>query len=91
MSTRTGSSDPAALQAEIEATRARLGQTVDRLHARLDVTSRARESAYRLRDTAVETYRESPPVVVGGMGALVALGTGLTVWRRRRATRRRKR
>jgi hypothetical protein len=86
-----GSSDPAAIQAEIEATRERLSQTVDELHARLDVPSRARESAYRARDTAVETYRESPPVVVGGVLALVALGAGLMVWRRKRATRRRKR
>ena len=86
-----GSSDPAAIQAEIEATRERLGQTVDELHARLDVPARARESAYRARDTAVETYRESPPVVIGGVLALVALGAGLMVWRRKRATRRRKR
>ena len=87
----TGSSDPAAIQAEIEATRERLGQTVDELHARLDVRARARESAYRARDTAVETYRESPPAVVGGVLALVALGAGLIVWRRKRAIRRRKR
>jgi LPXTG-motif cell wall-anchored protein len=86
----TGSSDPAAIQAEIEATRERLGQTVDELHTRLDVPARAKESAYRARDTAVETYRESPPVVIGVL-ALVALGAGLMVWRRKRATRRRKR
>ena len=33
----TGSSDPAVIQAEIEATRARLGRTVDEIGARLDV------------------------------------------------------
>jgi ElaB/YqjD/DUF883 family membrane-anchored ribosome-binding protein len=87
----TGSTDPATIQAEIEATRERLGQTVDQLHARLDVPSRARERAYRIRDTAVETYRESPPAVVGGTVALVGLVVGLVVWRRKRATRRRKR
>jgi len=87
----TGSSDPAAIQAEIDATRARLGQTVDVLHARLDVSARARESAYRARDTVVETYRESPPVVVGGALALVAAVAGLVVWRRKRADKRRKR
>ena len=85
------STDPAAIQAEIEATRERLSQTVDQLHARLDVPSRARERAYRARDTAVETYRESPPVVVGGALALVGLVTVLVGWRRKRATRRRKR
>ena len=87
----TGSSDPAAIQAEIDATRARLGQTVDVLHARLDVSARARESAYRARDTVVETYRESPPVVIGGALVLVAAVAGLVVWRRKRADKRRKR
>jgi ElaB/YqjD/DUF883 family membrane-anchored ribosome-binding protein len=87
----TGSTDPATIQAEIEATRERLGQTVDELHARLDVPSRARERAYRARDTVVETYRESPPVVVGSALALAGLVAGLVILRRKRATRRRKR
>ena len=85
-----GSTDPATIQAEIEATRARLGQTVDELHARLDVPAKAKESAYRARDTVVETYRESPPAVVGAL-ALVGLATILVIWRRKRANRRRKR
>ena len=87
----TGSADPATIQAEIEATRARLGQTVDEIGARLDVRAHAREKAYVARDTVVETYRESPPVVVGGALVLVGLVAGLVVWRRNRATRRRKR
>jgi len=87
----TGSSDPAVIQAEIEATRARLGQTVDQLGARLDVRAHAREKAFVARDTVVETYRESPPVVVGGALALAGLVAGLVVWRRKRADKRRKR
>jgi hypothetical protein len=87
----TGSSDPAVIQAEIEATRARLGQTVDEIGARLDVRAHAREKAYVARDTVVETYRESPPVVVGGALVLVGLVAGLVVWRRKRADKRRKR
>jgi len=87
----SGSSDPAVIQAEIEATRARLGRTVDQLHDRLDVTAHARESAYRARDIAVETYRESPPVVIGAGLALVGAVAGLVVWRRKRADKRRKR
>jgi LPXTG-motif cell wall-anchored protein len=39
----------------------------------------------------VETYRESPPVVVGGALVLVGLVAGLVVWRRKRADKRRKR
>jgi ElaB/YqjD/DUF883 family membrane-anchored ribosome-binding protein len=87
----TGTADPAAIQAEIEATRARLGQTLDEIGARLDVRAHAREKAFVARDTVVETYRESPPVVVGGALALVGLVIGLVVWRRKRANRRRKR
>ena len=86
----TRSSDPATIQSEIEATRARLGQTVDEIGARLDVRAHAREKAFVARDTVVETYRESPPVVLGAL-ALVGLVAGLVVWRRKRATRRRKR
>ena len=80
-----------AIQAEIEATRAHLSRTVDELSARLDVPARARERAYRARDTAVETYRESPPAVIGAGLALVGLVVGLVILRRKRATRRRQR
>ena len=77
--------DPAQIQAEIEATRAQLGRTVDELSARLDVPGRAREKAYRARDTAVETYRESPPTVIGAALALACLVLGAMIVRRRRA------
>jgi ElaB/YqjD/DUF883 family membrane-anchored ribosome-binding protein len=88
---RSGPADLDALQAEIERTRAELGRTVEELSARLDVPARARESAARAQDTAVETYRESPPAVIGATVTLVGLVVGLVVWRRKRATKRRKR
>ena len=79
---------PADIQAEIDATRERLGETVDQLAARLDVSARTRarvtESALRARDTAVETYRESPPAVLGAAAALVSAVVGVVVWRRKR-------
>ena len=87
----SGPADPDQIKAEIEATRAQLAETVDELSARLDVPARAKESAARARDTAVETYRESPPAVIGGTLALVGLVVGLMVLRRKRATRRRNR
>ena len=49
--------------------------------------ARTRESVARAKDTAVETYRESPPAVVGAGAGLAAL-VGLALWRRRRTRRR---
>ena len=75
--------DPDAIRAEIEATREQLAVTVDELAARLDVPSRAKERLLRTRDTAVETYRENPPVVLGAAAALLAIVVGIVVWRKR--------
>jgi len=83
------SDDVDALKAEIDATRHQLGRSVDELSSRLDVPARAKESAARAKDTAVETYRESPPLVIAGTMALVGAVIGLVVWRRKRATNRR--
>jgi hypothetical protein len=87
--------DPDALKARVDESRARLGRTVGQLGERLDVPSRARaratERAYRVRDTAVETYRESPPAVLGAGAVLAGLVVGVITWRRRRSTPRRKR
>jgi Protein of unknown function (DUF3618) len=86
--TGRGSGDPDAIKADIDATREQLGRTVDQLAYRLDVPARARdratEYALRARDTAVETYRESPPVVLGAAAALVAVVVGLVIWRKQR-------
>jgi hypothetical protein len=83
-----GPRDPDAIKAEIDATREDLGRTVDELAARLDVPARARqqvtEKALVARDTAVETYRESPPAVLGAAVALVAVVVGIVVWRTKR-------
>ena len=70
MTAPDGTSDVDALRAEIDATREQLGRTVDELSNRLDVPARARERVARTKDTAVETYRESPPAVIGA-GAVV--------------------
>ena len=79
--------DADAIKADIEATREQLGRTVDELSNRLDVPARAKERVARTKDTAVETYRESPPAVAGAGAALVGL-VGLVLWRRRRKRRR---
>jgi ElaB/YqjD/DUF883 family membrane-anchored ribosome-binding protein len=87
----SGTSDPDQIKAEIDATREQLSRTVDELSARLDVPARARERAARSRDTVVETYRESPPLVIGGAVALVGLVVGLMILRGKRRMTRRKR
>lgn len=86
--TAAASNDPDAIKAEIDATREQLARTVDELSSRLDVPARARERALRTKDTAVETYRESPPIVIGGAVALVGLVVGLVIVRRKRAASR---
>jgi hypothetical protein len=75
--------DPAAIQAEIDRTRDHLGRTIDEIGYRLDVRNKVREPLYRARDTVVETYRESPPLVLGAV-VLVSAVVGLVIWRRRR-------
>jgi ElaB/YqjD/DUF883 family membrane-anchored ribosome-binding protein len=86
--TAAAGNDPDAIKAEIEATREQLARTVDELSSRLDVPARAKERALRTKDTAVETYRESPPIVIGGAVALVGLVVGLVILRRKRAASR---
>lgn len=81
------SNDPDAIKAEIDATREQLARTVDELSSRLDVPARARERVLRTKDTAVETYRESPPIVIGAV-AVVGLVIGLVIVRRKRAASR---
>jgi Protein of unknown function (DUF3618) len=86
-----GTRDPDQIKAEIDATREQLSRTVDEIGARLDVPARAKERGLRTRDTVVETYRESPPIVIGAAVALVGLVVGVVILRRKRATRRRNR
>jgi ElaB/YqjD/DUF883 family membrane-anchored ribosome-binding protein len=86
--TAAAGNDPDQIKAEIDATREQLARTVDELSARLDVPARAKESAARARDTAVETYRESPPMVIGAAVALAGLVVGLMIVRRKRAASR---
>jgi ElaB/YqjD/DUF883 family membrane-anchored ribosome-binding protein len=86
--TGPATNDPDQIKAEIEATREQLSRTVDELSARLDVPARAKERALRTKDTAVETYRESPPLAIGGAVALAGLVVGLVILRRKRAASR---
>jgi Protein of unknown function (DUF3618) len=86
-----GPSDPEAILADIAATREQLGRTVDELSHRLDVPARARERVERVRQTALDVYLKTPPAVLGGGVALVAMMVGVVVWRRNHSSSRRMR
>jgi hypothetical protein len=78
--------DPAAIRADIERTRAELGDTVQALAAKVDVKARAREALARRPGAAVAIAG-----LAAGITALVVLlgrRTGRRRARRRRSTRR---
>jgi hypothetical protein len=60
------------LEAEIVELRHSVGDTVDALSQKLDVKSRAKERV-----------RSVPPAVPAGVAAVIALGVGIWLWRRR--------
>ena len=68
---------PDELEAQIEAQREHLADTVDQLAHKLDVKAQAKARLDSLRD------RIRPEAVVGFVGAAVLAG-GLVWWRRRR-------
>jgi cobalamin biosynthesis Mg chelatase CobN len=77
------SNDPDAIRAEIEQTRADLAQTVDALHAKLDVKTRAKDKVAQLKNSATtNTGKPRPEVIAVTVAALVVVA-GLVWWRRR--------
>lgn len=81
------------IQADIERTRAELGDTVHALSAKLDVKERTKEKvaefkdrvadkAATLRHTATDNPTRTVPVVA--VVLIGALAVGIVVWRRRR-------
>jgi Protein of unknown function (DUF3618) len=75
-------SDPDALREEIEATRAQLADTVDRLNVR----SRARSAVVGLRDTATDIYRSRPPTMWAVAAAVAAIVAAIAWALSRRST-----
>ncbi len=74
---------PEEIREEIERTRADLAGTVDALHARLDLKSRARARAGQVKHRATTSSGRPRPEVLVGAAGVVLLVAGLVWWRRR--------
>jgi ABC-type transporter Mla subunit MlaD len=73
----------AAIEADIEAQREQLAETVDQLAHKLDVKAQAKERAADLKARATTTSGKPRPELVAAAAGLV-IGAGLLVWWRRR-------
>jgi hypothetical protein len=80
------------IQADIEQTRAELGETVEALTDKLDVKGRAKEKASETKDQVVEkadalrhsaTDNPARTVPIAAVVLACAVAVGVVVWRRR--------
>jgi hypothetical protein len=80
---RTGSNGttPDEIEADIARQREELAATVDELHARLDVKSRAQHKVAELRDRATTDNGRPRPELAAAAVAVVAVA-GALLWRR---------
>lgn len=77
-------SSPEEIEAEIARQREALAETVDALHHRLDVKTRAKGKAAELKARATTDQGKPRPEVAGAAAAAILLVVALVVWRRRR-------
>ena len=75
---------PSEIEADIERQRDELASTVDALHARLDVKTRAKHKAEDVRDRVTTEDGRPRPELLGAAGLVLAVVAGLVVLRRRR-------
>lgn len=69
------------VQADIEATRSRLGETVEALSAKLDVKQQAKQKVLSATTDDAGAVR---PAVPGAALAVIAAIVGFVIWKRRR-------
>jgi hypothetical protein len=77
------SSPTAELEADIEAQREHLAETVDQLAHKLGVKAQAKERAVQLKERATTDSGKPRPVLVAALAGVV-VGGGLLLWWRRR-------
>jgi hypothetical protein len=78
-------STPEQIEADIARQREELADTVDALHAKLDVKTRAKDRAAELRDQATTDSGKPKPQVLAVAAAVLAVVGGLIVFRVRRS------
>jgi hypothetical protein len=81
--TDTPTTGTADIEADIEAQREHLADTVDQLAHKLDVKAQTKERASQVKDRATTDTGRPRPELVGALVGLV-LVAGLVVWWRRR-------
>ena len=74
---------PEQIQADIEAQREQLADTVDQLTAKLDVKSHAQQKVADVKDRATTDTGKPRPEVLAAAGSLLAMAAVLVWWRRR--------
>ena len=73
----------AQLQADIEAQRDHLAETVDQLTHKLDVKAQAKERAADVKDRATTDTGKPRPELLGTAAGVLVLAVLLVWWRRR--------
>jgi hypothetical protein len=73
----------ASIEADIEAQREHLADTVDQLAHKLDVKAQAKERAAQMKERATTDGGKPQPALLAGVAGLVAIAVVLVWWRRR--------
>jgi hypothetical protein len=73
----------ASIEADIEAQREHLADTVDQLAHKLDVKAQAKERAAQMKERATTDGGKPRPALLAGVAGLVAIAVVLVWWRRR--------
>jgi hypothetical protein len=80
----TGDPAVAAAERDVERNREQLAETVDALHAKLDVKTKAQDKVHELKERATDESGKPRPQALAAAAAAVLGITALLWWRHRR-------